>query len=81
MKPSAAKVHFLVARLHRIREQGSHGCDTALERTHSVPGTVVIGHLLIKISANANGKTKGKVLVQRPFEVELSTALIVCLGI
>jgi hypothetical protein len=39
---------------------------------------MVIRHLLIEKTADARGEAKREVLIERPFEMQLGAALVIC---
>jgi hypothetical protein len=77
MKPLGAEVDLLGPHLERIAEQRPDGRHASPESAEPVARAVVIGHLLIEIAADARGKAERKVLIDRPFEMQLGAALVI----
>ena len=66
MKPPGAEVDLLGPRLERIAEQRPHSHHASPESAECVARAVVIRHLLIEVAADARGKAKREVLIDRP---------------
>lgn len=66
MKPPDAKVDLLGPRLERIAEQRPDARNASPESIELVARAVVIHHLLLKEAADASGKAKREVLIERP---------------
>ena len=78
MKPPGAEVDLLGPGLERITEQRPDARHTSPESAELVARAVVIRHLLIEVAADARGKAERKVLIERPFEMQLGAALVIC---
>src|SRR3984893_9890515 len=78
MEPPGAEVDLLGPCLERIAEQRPDARRGTPESTELVARAVVIGHLLIEIATDARGKAQRKVLIDRPFEMQLGAALVIC---
>ena len=75
------RLDLLGAGLERIGKQRSNRHGAPPIGTHSVAETGVIGHLLVEIAANACRQTRGKVLIEGPFKMQLDATLVVRHGI
>jgi hypothetical protein len=78
MKPPGAEVDLLGPSLERIAEQRPDGRHASPESAELVARPVVIRHLLREEAADARGKAQRKVLIKRPFEMQLGAALVIC---
>ncbi len=73
MKPPGAEVDLLGPGLERIAEQRPDGRHASPESAEFVARAMVIRHLLIKVAADARGKTKREVLIRRPLTANYPT--------
>lgn len=71
MKPPGAEVDLLGPCLERTAEQRPNGRLASPEIAELIARAVVVRHLLIEVAADARGKAQGKVLIGRPFEMQL----------
>jgi hypothetical protein len=78
MKPPGAEVDLLGSCLERIAEQRPNRRHASPESAEFVARAVVIRHLLIEEAADARGKAQREVLIERPFEMQLGAALVIC---
>ena len=78
MEPPGAEVDLLGPCLERIAEQRPDGRHASPESAELVARAVVIRHLLREKAANARGKAQRKMLIDRPFEMQLGAALVIC---
>ena len=78
MKPPGAEVDLLGSCLERITEQRPDGRHASPESAELIARAVVVRHLLIEVAADARGKAQGNVLIDRPFEMQLGAALVIC---
>jgi hypothetical protein len=78
MKPPGAEVDLLGPCLERIAEPRPNGRHASPESAEMVARAMVIRHLLIEIAADTRGKAKREVLIERPFEMQLGAALVIC---
>jgi hypothetical protein len=78
MKPPGAEVDLLGSCLERIAEQRPNRRHASPESAELVARAVVIRHLLIEEAADARGKAQREVLIERPFEMQLGAALVIC---
>jgi serine protease Do len=81
MKPPAADGDFLGPGFERIGEQWPDRHIASSEGTDPVSRAAIIGHLLIKIAADASGEAIGEVLIERPLEMEFVAALVIGRGV
>lgn len=70
MKPPAADGNLLRVNLQRIGEQWPGRRNASSEGTDVVSRAAIAGHLLIIIATDARGEAIGKVLIERPLEME-----------
>ena len=78
MKPPGAEVDLLGPGLERITEQRPDARHASPESAELVARAMVIRHLLREKAANARGKAQRKMLIERPFEMQLGAALVIC---
>jgi hypothetical protein len=76
MKPPGAEVDLLGAGLQRIAEQRPNRRHASPESAELVVRAVVVRRLLIEVAADARGKAERKMLIDRPFEMQLGAALV-----
>ena len=77
MEPPGVEIDLLRAHLEGIGDDRPDRRDMPLERAIDVAGAAVIGQLLVEIAADPDGKPKGQVLRERPFDMEFGAALVI----
>jgi hypothetical protein len=78
MEPPGAEVDLLGPGLERVAEQRPDGRHASPESAELIARAVVIRHLLLEVAADARGKAQRKMLIDRPFEMQLGAALVIC---
>ena len=77
MKPPGAEVDLSGPCVERIAEQWPNRRHASPESAELVARAVVIRHLLIEVSADARSQAQRKMLIDRPFEMQLGAALVI----